>query len=58
MSNIASRAGHVRVRVGGNTQDFATLVDSLADGKMMEKDLEGVSNPVCRYRLIHLINAH
>ncbi|EIN05129.1 glycoside hydrolase family 79 protein [Punctularia strigosozonata HHB-11173 SS5] len=45
MSNLATRGGHVNVRVGGNTQDFATLVDSLADGKMMEKDLEGVSNP-------------
>lgn len=45
MAHIKERAGHVRVRVGGNTQETAVLVDSLADGKMIEKGVD-VSNPV------------
>lgn len=45
MSNIVERGGEVRVRLGGNTQDFAWMVDSLSDGKILEKDLNGVSNP-------------
>ena len=48
MSNIKQRAGHVRVSVGGNTQETASLVASLADGKILEKDYNGVSNPVRR----------
>ncbi|EIN05136.1 hypothetical protein PUNSTDRAFT_107422 [Punctularia strigosozonata HHB-11173 SS5] len=45
MSNIRQRAGHVRIRVGGNTQETATLVDSLADGKILEKDEDNLTNP-------------
>ncbi|KAL0952547.1 hypothetical protein HGRIS_006805 [Hohenbuehelia grisea] len=45
MANIQQRAGQVKVRVGGNTQETATLVESLADGRALEKDLKGVSNP-------------
>ncbi|KAF5353171.1 hypothetical protein D9757_012643 [Collybiopsis confluens] len=45
MANLARRGGAVYVRVGGNTQDFAVLVDSLPDGKILEKDIEGSSNP-------------
>jgi hypothetical protein len=45
MSNLAKRSGSVRIRVGGNTQDTATLVDSLPDGKILSKDLTGVTNP-------------
>ncbi|KDQ23855.1 glycoside hydrolase family 79 protein [Pleurotus ostreatus PC15] len=45
MANIQQRAGRVLVRVGGNTQETATLVDSLPDGRALEKDLLGVSNP-------------
>ncbi|KAH9914072.1 glycoside hydrolase family 79 protein [Epithele typhae] len=45
MSIIAQKAGKVHVRVGGNTQDFAYVVDSLADGKVIEKDKEDASNP-------------
>ncbi|KAJ8495477.1 hypothetical protein ONZ45_g12847 [Pleurotus djamor] len=45
MANLQKRAGGVKVRVGGNTQETATLVDSLADGRALEKDLLGVSNP-------------
>ena len=46
MSIIAEKAGAVNVRVGGNTQETAFVVDSLADGKMIEKDKEDASNPV------------
>ena len=46
MSIIAERAGAVHVRVGGNTQETAFMVDSLADGKIMEKNKEDASNPV------------
>ncbi|KAJ7745669.1 glycoside hydrolase family 79 protein [Mycena metata] len=45
MSNIQARGGSVRVRVGGNTQDTATLVSSLADHKMMEKEAQDTNNP-------------
>ncbi|KAJ6545100.1 glycoside hydrolase family 79 protein [Mycena vulgaris] len=37
MSLMAARGGSVRVRIGGNTQETATMVSSLPDGKMMEK---------------------
>ena len=46
LATVADRAGRVRVRVGGNTQETAFVVDSLADGKMIEKDKEDASNPV------------
>ncbi|THH33380.1 hypothetical protein EUX98_g815 [Antrodiella citrinella] len=45
MSLIAERAGHVAIRVGGNSQDTATLVDSLPDNEVMEKDKLDTSNP-------------
>ncbi|PIL25782.1 hypothetical protein GSI_11532 [Ganoderma sinense ZZ0214-1] len=45
MSIIAEKAGAVNVRVGGNTQETAFVVNSLADGKMIEKDKEDASNP-------------
>jgi hypothetical protein len=39
MSNIVARTGHVKVRVGGNSQEEATLVDSLDNGKILEKQV-------------------
>ncbi|KAJ6545101.1 glycoside hydrolase family 79 protein [Mycena vulgaris] len=45
MSNVASRGGSVRVRVGGNTQETATLVSSLANGKIMQKQAQDTANP-------------
>lgn len=52
MATIRDRAGHVRVRVGGNTQESAVLVDSLADGKMIEKGVD-VSNPTLTPPLVY-----
>ncbi|KAF5326359.1 hypothetical protein D9611_001067 [Ephemerocybe angulata] len=45
MANLAKRAGAVRIRVGGNTQEGAVLVDSTSSGRILEKDISGVSNP-------------
>ncbi|KAJ6577056.1 glycoside hydrolase family 79 protein [Mycena vulgaris] len=36
MSLMAARGRSVRVRIGGNTQETATMVSNLPDGKMME----------------------
>ncbi|KAH9886696.1 glycoside hydrolase family 79 protein [Cubamyces lactineus] len=45
MSIVAERAGAVHIRVGGNTQETAFMVDSLPDGKILAKDKEDASNP-------------
>lgn len=54
MSLLAQRAGQVVIRVGGNTQDYATLVPQTNDGKMIEKQSIDPNNPVsmtaCRTR--------
>lgn len=49
MSNVQARGGSVRVRVGGNTQDWATLEPSLPGGKILTKQAQDTANPV-RYR--------
>lgn len=46
MANIQQRAGRVQIRVGGNTQERAVLVDSLDHGKIIEKQGNGIANPV------------
>ncbi|KAJ7669142.1 hypothetical protein B0H17DRAFT_1018163 [Mycena rosella] len=43
MANIQQRAGAIHIRVGGNTQESATLVDTLPDGRILMKDLTGVT---------------
>ncbi|KAJ6561989.1 glycoside hydrolase family 79 protein [Mycena capillaripes] len=45
MSLLQARGGSVRVRVGGNTQDTATMFSSLPGGKMMEKEAQDTANP-------------
>ncbi|CDO77499.1 Glycoside Hydrolase Family 79 protein [Trametes cinnabarina] len=45
MALVAERAGRVHVRVGGNTQDTARLVQSLEDGKAIEKQKVDTNNP-------------
>ncbi|KAG6331398.1 hypothetical protein ID866_7691 [Astraeus odoratus] len=45
MANLRERAGSVQVRVGGNTQDSAKLVNSTSDGAALEKDVHNTSNP-------------
>ena len=46
MSSVAQRSGQVNIRVGGNTQDYATLVPSLPDGEMIQKEQTGNTDPV------------
>lgn len=46
MANIQQRAGHVKVRIGGNTQETAVLVDSTPDGKVIETAGMGMANVV------------
>jgi hypothetical protein len=46
MSILHQRAGRVNIRVGGNTQEEATLVDSLPNGLLIQKDQASQSNPV------------
>ena len=46
MALVAERAGRVHVRVGGNTQETARLVQSLDDGKAIEKQKVDTNNPV------------
>ncbi|KAJ7168531.1 glycoside hydrolase family 79 protein [Mycena filopes] len=57
MSNIQARGGSVRVRVGGNTQETATEVPSLADGKMMEKEAQDTNNPTHTPALLYTEDA-
>ncbi len=51
MAILQSRGGRVNVRVGGNSQDTATLVASLPNGKAMAKqkvaETDTVSSSIC-----------
>ena len=46
MSLLAERSGEVVIRVGGNTQDYATMVDSVPSGGILVKIQEDTANPV------------
>ena len=45
MQALVQRGGRVNVRVGGNTQDYATLVPSLPNNKIIQKQSTGNTNP-------------
>ncbi|KAI0087487.1 glycoside hydrolase superfamily [Irpex rosettiformis] len=45
LATLQERSGQVNVRVGGNTQENATLVDSLPDGKALLKTEASVDGP-------------
>ncbi|KAF9649324.1 glycoside hydrolase family 79 protein [Thelephora ganbajun] len=45
MATLASRGGEVHIRVGGNTQDYTTLVDHLDKGNIIQKQSQNTSNP-------------
>ncbi|KAG5722733.1 hypothetical protein E4T56_gene7377 [Termitomyces sp. T112] len=53
MANLQERSGRVNIRVGGNSQDTAVLVNSTPDGKMLEKNVTGASNPTQTPPLIY-----
>jgi hypothetical protein len=44
LQNIAQRAGHVNVRIGGSSLDFASLVSDL--GTQTKAVLYGAADPV------------
>ncbi|KAJ7238587.1 glycoside hydrolase family 79 protein [Mycena haematopus] len=46
MSNLQARGGSVRVRIGGDTQETAVMVQTLSDGKMMQKQDSSVQYPL------------
>jgi hypothetical protein len=46
MANLVDRGGSVKVRVGGNTQDTAELVDEIPNGADLWKDEGAISDPV------------
>ncbi|KAG6329727.1 hypothetical protein ID866_9362 [Astraeus odoratus] len=45
MSTLRQRGGDVRIRLGGNTQETASLVDSLPDGDMILKEPSNLNDP-------------
>jgi len=54
MANLMERASHPVVRVGGNTQETATLVHtSLPNGTMITKNTQDVSNPTLTPPLLY-----
>lgn len=57
MSIVAERAGQVNIRVGGNSQDTASWVESLPGGDIIAKDTVSSTNPVSGYCLPNLTSA-
>ncbi|KAI0830341.1 glycoside hydrolase superfamily [Trametes gibbosa] len=65
LAAVVERAGSVRIRVGGNTQETATLVDKLPDNAMIEKtqsadsSTKAGSTPTLVYttELLHLLSS-
>ena len=53
IANIASRGGGVPIRIGGNTQEFAVMVDSIPGanntGKVFGKEDSGSTATVSDY---------
>ncbi|TFK48176.1 hypothetical protein OE88DRAFT_1635030 [Heliocybe sulcata] len=45
MAALKDRAGRTHVRVGGNTQDYAYIVDSIPNGLVIQKDKALSTNP-------------
>ncbi|KAL4062162.1 glycoside hydrolase family 79 protein [Scleroderma yunnanense] len=45
MSALRQRGGEVRIRVGGNTQESAALVDTLPNGDMILKEPSNLNDP-------------
>jgi len=46
MANLVERSGGVYIRLGGNTQEFAALVDTLPGGHTFGKEDSGSSQTV------------
>ena len=46
MANLAARAGGVPIRIGGNTQEFAVVVDNVPNGRTFGKEDSGTTQTV------------
>ncbi|KAJ7580128.1 hypothetical protein C8J56DRAFT_795631 [Mycena floridula] len=55
MANLQKRSGRIIIRVGGNSQEGAALVDSLPDGRILAKG-PGESNPTSTPSLIYTLD--
>lgn len=55
MANIKDRAGSVYIRVGGNTQESASLVDSLPNNAILSKDGANTNNIVNTWIIVLVI---
>lgn len=53
MANLQERAGTVHIRVGGNTQETASLVDEIADYRDIQKDYSQTTNPTATPPLVY-----
>jgi hypothetical protein len=51
MANLRDRGGSLHIRVGGNSQETASMVDSLPNGLILHKDTDNTNNPVRRYHV-------
>jgi hypothetical protein len=52
MAAFKQRGGSPRIRVGGNTQETAWMVDSIPGGKVLMKSQGNSSNPVSLKQLL------
>jgi hypothetical protein len=46
MANLQERAGHVLIRLGGNTQEYAAMVDHLDNGRAIAKEQANLTQTV------------
>ena len=46
MANLVRRSGQVNIRVGGNTQETAVMVQNTTNGKLLEKDYQNTLGTV------------
>lgn len=46
IANLEERAGHVLIRLGGNTQEYAVMVDQLDGGKAIAKQKASLTQTV------------
>lgn len=58
MANLQERAGHVLIRLGGNTQEYAVMVDHLDNGRAMAKEQASLVQTVCDVPLPNSSKAH
>lgn len=53
MANLQERAGSIHIRVGGNTQETASLVDEIPNYRDIMKDYSKTTNPTATPPLVY-----